>query len=127
MDNSILTTEQRNALYDEILVRLTGIGDVFHVIERGEFDKAQRLADEFADYLRLLVDGLGWGEMQSGTVELTSPPALIRRTARRLMLIAEAADDEMEEARASVREWDRRSALLRRTCDQLLTELSAES
>lgn len=126
MDNPTLTSEQRNALYDEILVRLTGIGDVLTVIESGEFDKAERLADEFADYLRLLVDDLGWGEMRSGTVELDSPPELVRRTAQRLRLLAEDGDGEMEEARTSIQEWDRRSELVRRTCDQLLEELPTE-
>jgi hypothetical protein len=127
MKNPTITTEQRDVLYGEILIRITGISDVLTEIERGEFDKAQRLADEFADYLRLLADDLGWGEMQSGMIELTSPPDLIRRTARRLIRIAEAGDDEMEEARASVQDWERRSELVRRTCDQLLVELPAES
>ena len=104
MKRPTITTEQRDALYAEIIARLSGIGDVLTVIERGEFDKAQLLADEFGDYLRLLADDLGWGEIPSGTIELSSPADLIQRAAKRLRAMAQAGDREMEEMRASVQE-----------------------
>ena len=127
MNRPTITSEQRDVLYVEILARLTGIGDVLTVVERGEFDKAQKLADEFADYLRLLADDLGWGEVPSRTIELKSPSDLIRRAAERLRHMVQAGDLEMEEMRASVQEWTERNNLVLRTCDQLLAETSAET
>jgi hypothetical protein len=127
MNRPTITSEQRDVLYVEILARLTGIGDVLTVIERGEFDKAQKLADEFADYLRLLADDLGWGEVPSGTIELKSSSDLIRRAAKRLRHMAQAGDLEMEEMRASVQEWTERNELVLRTCDQLLAETPTET
>lgn len=127
MNRPTITTEQRDVLYVEILARLTGIGDILTVIEREEFDKAQLLADEFGDYLRLLADDLGWGEVTSGTVELRSHPDLIRRAAKRLRQMTQAGDREMEEMRASVEEWTERSELVLRTCDQLLAEAPTET
>ena len=127
MNRPTITSEQRDVLYVEILARLTGIGDVLTVIERGEFDKAQKLADEFADYLRLLADDLGWGEVPSGTIELKSSSDLIRRAAKRLRHMAQAGDREMEETRTSLEEWTERNNLVLRTCDQLLAEAPAET
>jgi hypothetical protein len=127
MKRPTITTEQRDALYAEIIARLSGIGDVLTVIEREEFDKAQMLADEFGDYLRLLADDLGWGEIPSGTIELSSPHDLIQRAAKRLRAMAQAGDREMEEMRASVQEWTEQNQLVVRTCDQLLAEAPTES
>lgn len=57
-----INPEQRDALYASIIVRLTGINDVYLAVEEGEFEVADRLSSEFADYLRLLHDDLGWGD-----------------------------------------------------------------
>jgi hypothetical protein len=127
MNKPTLTAEQRDVLYVEILARLSGIGDVLMVIEHEEFDKAQRLADEYADYLRLLADDLGWGEMTGETIELKSSPDLLRRVARRMREITRAGDREMEEMRSSVEEWTEQSKLILPTCDQLLSEVPAET
>lgn len=59
MPGPTLTAEQRDALYEHILVRLTGINDINISLEQGEFGEVARLCDEFADFLRLLHDDLG--------------------------------------------------------------------
>jgi hypothetical protein len=125
MPNFTITSDQRTVLYEEILVCLTGVGDLLIAIERNEFDRAQRLADEFADYLRLLVDDLGWGEEDAGMIELKSPPAVLRRSMERLKQRADAEEQEISEQRAVMQEWEKRTALLRLTCDQLLGDLSS--
>jgi hypothetical protein len=123
MNPPTITTAQRNVLYDDILVRITAIGDVLTVIERGEFDKAQKLADEFADYLRLLADDLGWGKLPEANIELKSPSEVLRRSMERLRRIAEIEDKEESEERAEVQAREARNVLMRETCDQLLAEL----
>lgn len=55
-----ITTAQRNVLYEDILIRLTAIGDVLTVIEQDEFDKAQKLptsSPTTCGYLRMILDG----------------------------------------------------------------------
>jgi hypothetical protein len=123
MNPPTITTAQRNVLYDDILIRITAIGDVLTVIERGEFDKAQKLADEFADYLRLLADDLGWGRLPAANIELKSPSEVLRRSLERLRRIAEIEDKEESEERAEVQAREARNVLMRETCDQLLAEL----
>lgn len=127
MNPPTITTAQRNVLYDDILIRITAIGDVLTVIERGEFDKAQKLADEFADYLRLLADDLGWGGLPEANIELKSPPEVLRRSLERLRRIAEIEDREESEERADVQSREARNVLMRETCDQLLAELPLPS
>jgi hypothetical protein len=127
MTKPTITTEQRDVLYEEILVRITGIGDVLMAIEREDFDKAQHLADEFADYLRLLTDDLGWGDVPAGSVELNSPPGVIRRAMERLIRRAEYEDREVEEERVALQQRAERNKLMRLTCDQLLAEVAADS
>lgn len=62
-----ITAEQRDALYDEILERLGGIDDIRMAASKGMFEMADRLAREYSDELRLVMDDLGWG----GTVPVT--------------------------------------------------------
>ena len=123
MNSPTITTAQRNVLYDDILIRITAIGDVLTVIERGEFDKAQKLADEFADYLRLLADDLGWGKSSEAAISLKSAPEVLRRSLERLRRIAEIEDEEESQERADVQSREARNDLMRETCDQLLAEL----
>lgn len=115
-----ITSDQRAVLYDEILVCLTGIGDLLITIGRNEFDKAQKHADEFADYLRVLADDLGWGKQEGGSIELQSPSDVLRRVMERLKCRAGADDQEISEQQAVIRERRERTALLMNTCDHLL-------
>ena len=75
-----ITAQQRDALYEEIVVRLSGIDAVFLAVKQNDYQRAQRLGREFADDLQLLVDDLGWGESpHRHDVDLTTPPEVLRR------------------------------------------------
>ncbi|MDX6633909.1 MAG: hypothetical protein QOF06_112 [Solirubrobacterales bacterium] len=64
----ILTPDERDALYRSLIVRLTGINDVYIAIEAEDWDLAERLSREFSDLLRLAQDlGLGRGEPRGDT------------------------------------------------------------
>lgn len=121
-----ITGEQRDVLYEQILIRLTGISDVYLTAEEGDFDAAQSLSGEFADYLLLLHEGLGWGEHHEGPVQLSSSPEVLRRALSRLMRRVEVQDPqeaELAELRAEVEERQERNRMTRETCEQLLAEL----
>jgi hypothetical protein len=69
-----ITAEQRDALYDHILDRLSGIEDVCTAAKKGDFNTADRLGQEFSDIFQLVLNDLRWGEGAGGPVELTTPP-----------------------------------------------------
>lgn len=120
-----ITAEQRDALYEHILVRLVGINDINISLEQGEFGEASRLCDEFADSLRLLHDDLGWGDKSQEPVELKSPPDVIRRSLARVKQRAETEDRLEEEERVELEAAQSRNRLVRETCSLILAELES--
>jgi hypothetical protein len=83
-DTIKITSEQRNALYEQVRNHLSGLSDVFTAMERNsDFATAERLGNEFAEDMRLLED-IGWHEDNGRSqVELTMPhddlAALVKR------------------------------------------------
>ena len=69
-----ITAAQRDALYDQILDRLSGIGDIELAIQAENYDDAERIGRDYSDDLRLLLDDLGIGEGDGEPVELTTSP-----------------------------------------------------
>ena len=118
-----ISAEERAALYEQIDVRLSGIGDIWLAASTKDFGKAEELARAYSDDLRLLLDDLGWGDGSGAPVELTTPPEVLRRVFGRLREAAEAqeglAGRELEKARA---ERDHNRFVIE-TCDSLLARL----
>jgi hypothetical protein len=54
-----ITRAQRDAIYGELLVELTAVGDIYIVLDRGDYEKARRLREHFVEDMRLL-DDLRW-------------------------------------------------------------------
>lgn len=122
---STITAEQRDVLYQHILVRLTGIGDINLAIDKNDFEEANRLCDEFADYLRLLHDDLGWGEATRAAIELKAPAEVVRRALIQVRERAEVEDRLEAEESAELEASRRRNRLVRETCSQVLAELGS--
>ncbi|HUB98206.1 MAG TPA: hypothetical protein VMS11_00120 [Solirubrobacterales bacterium] len=96
-----ITAEQRDALYGEILVRLSGIDVVYRAAKDGKLETARERGREFADILLLVLNDLDWGDSASGeSIELTTAPDVLRRGFNRLL--GSAADqltlEEREQA-----------------------------
>jgi hypothetical protein len=53
--NVRITAAERDALYEQIAVRLSGIDDVWMAVEAEDYPKAERVAREFSDDLRLIL------------------------------------------------------------------------
>lgn len=119
-----ISPQQRDLLYDRILVHLSGIDDVWMAASTEDFETADRLAHEFCDGLHLITEDLGWGEHgDSEPVVLTAPPDILRRVLERLRLtVASEGADELEE-RNELRDLAEVNREIRETCDQVLTEL----
>lgn len=123
MPGPTITAEQRNALYEHILVRLTGVNDINIALEQGNFEEASRLSDEFADCLRLLRDGLGWGDSAQGSIELKAPADVVRRSLSRVKERAESEDRLEAEESAELETRRSQNRLVRETCSLVLADL----
>jgi hypothetical protein len=118
-----ITGRQRDALYGQILERLSGIGDVWLAAASESYETAGRLGREYCDDLRLVLDDLGWGEGPGGTIELKTPPDVLRRAFTRLRDGALASEASQRQERAEAQESQRRNQLVIATCRELLAEL----
>lgn len=54
-----ITQEHRNAIYGELLVDLTGTGEIYLHIQNGDYGDAQETRRRYEENMRLL-DDLGW-------------------------------------------------------------------
>ncbi len=69
-----INREQRDAIYDEVVLDLHGIGDIAIALDGDEYDIARRYRRRFEDDMRLL-DDLGWepDQRDRDEFELTMP------------------------------------------------------
>lgn len=123
-----ISAKQRDALYDQILDRLTGIGDIEIAIQTKQFETAERLSREFSDDLQLLVNDLGFGESRNGEpIELTSAPEVLRRALPRLRDLSAGHAASQESEFAEIRLIRDRSRLICEACADVLEELGGSS
>lgn len=120
-----ITKEQRDALYDQILDRLSGIGDIELTIQSENYTAAERLSREYSDDLRLLLDDLGFGEGDGEPVELTAPPEVLCRVLPRMRELAERYTAGRESERAEARELEERNRLVVDACEAVMGDLEA--
>jgi hypothetical protein len=123
-----ITAEQRDALYDRIFNRLSGIDDVWLAASRADYDTAGRLGREYSDELRLVLDDLGWGDGPGGEhVELTTDSDVLRRVFTRLR--ASAADERATQATswAESRVLEDRNRLVGEACVAVLEALGGDA
>jgi len=123
-----ITAEQRDALYDRILDRLSGIEDVWLAASSADYDTADRLGREYSDELRLVLDDLGWGGRPGDEdVELTTDPDVLRRVFGRLR------DSTAGERAAQATSWaegrvlEHRNRLVGEACAAVLDALGDAS
>jgi hypothetical protein len=118
-----ITAAQRDALYDQILDRLSGIGDIEVAIQAENYDDAERIGREYSDDLRLLLDDLGIGDGNGDPVELTAPPEVLRRVLPRLRQLAVNHSDSLEPEWVEVHRVRERSLLVSEACDAVMAAL----
>jgi hypothetical protein len=118
-----ITAEQRNALYDQILDRLSGIGDIELAIHSENYDVAERLGQEYSDDLRLLLDDLGLGDGNGEPVELTASPEVLRRVLPRLRQLADGHTAGLEPEWIEIATVRERNRLVSEACEAVLASL----
>ena len=118
-----ITAAQRDALYDQILDRLSGIGDIEMAIQAERHEDAERIGREYSDDLRLLLDDLGIGEGDGGPLTLTTSPEVLRRVLPRLRERARTHTSSLEHEMSEVVEIKDRNKLVAEACEAVLAEL----
>jgi hypothetical protein len=118
-----ITAAQRDALYDQILDRLSGIGDIEVAIQAENYDDAERIGREYSDDLRLLLDDLGIGDGDGKPVELSAPPEVLRRVLPRLRQLALNYTAGLEPEMVEVQEVSERNRLVSEACEAALADL----
>lgn len=118
-----ITASERDAFYEQIYVRLTGIDSLWLAAQAEDYERADRLARELVDELRLVLEGLGWGTGGGETTRLTTEPAILRRILTRMQEQAEAQQKAEEEEREEGRRREEQRRRLLDACRRVLAEL----
>jgi hypothetical protein len=118
-----ISAEQRDALYDQILDRLSGIGDIEVAIAAENYEDAERIGREYCDDLRLLLDDLGVGDGSGEPVELRTPPEVLRRVLPRLRDRASTHTASLEPEWVEAEEIKERNRLVADACEAVLVGL----
>lgn len=114
-----ITGRQRELLYEFITDRLTGIDSVWRLFGEKEWEKARRCGREYADFLLLLDEGLGWEPERDGPAELLVSPAVLDRALEALKVAALVDDEEQQELRLLVARTEVRREETIKACDEL--------
>lgn len=122
-----LSAADRDVLYGTCLDSLCRLPDLWMEIDQQRFEDADRLAREVIDDLRLILDGLGWGQAGEADVELMTPPEVLRRAMSRhcdAVLHREATEvPERVEARREMQHAEERNRGIIKICQRILAEL----
>jgi len=118
-----LTAAERDALYEQIFARLSGIDEVWTAAQAGDFARADQVGREFSDYLQLVLDDLGWGEGSGEPLELATPPDVLRRACTRMQSRTEEQREVEEAERAESQAREEQTQRLLETCRRVLGEL----
>ncbi len=122
-----ISAAQRDALYDQILDRLSGIGDIEIAIGAEQYDRAERIGREYSDDLRLLLDDLGIGKGDGRPLALVTPPDVLHRVLPRLRERAEKHSAGLEAELTESRMIKERNRLVSEACAAVLANLDGSA
>jgi hypothetical protein len=122
-----ITRAQRDAVYDQILDRLSGIDDIWIAASKADFETADRLGREYSDELRLVLDDLGWGDGPGvETIELATPADVLRRVFGRMRDTAAGERARRQAGWIETHQLEERNRLVGEACEAVLARLDAE-
>ena len=124
--NVRITGAERDALFEQIHARLSGIDELWAAAAAEDWEQAGRAGQDFSDDLRLIVEDLGWGEGGGEGLELTTPPEVLRRVLTRMQKRGEERRAVEAEERAELQQREERTAELLEVCRRVLDEVAAD-
>jgi hypothetical protein len=124
-DRITISGRQRNLLYKPTLDFLSVANDAYLCAINGKFEEADRLAKQTCDELIFVRLDLGWKARRADeTIEVATPPAVVRRVVSRIL---DGAEHEVfEGSRAEVQSLEQRQRELRSACEAVLAALPPE-
>jgi len=120
-----ISAAHRDALYEQIVERLSGIGDICLSVCSENYEAARRLGMEYSDELRLVSQDLGWGRGPGRSIDLTTPPDVLRRVFSRMREIAASQRASEEPEWIEARDLEERNRLVTEACQHVLAGLDA--
>ena len=112
-----ISREQRHPLHRLATQHISGIGDVYLMIEQGDFATAERFGLEFGEDIRMLND-LGWDPDDArDSYALMQPRHELIEALKRLRLDAEDGLDAPEDEKRKREEYDELIAYFTRARD----------
>lgn len=118
-----LSAAEREAIYAQVRADLLAVDDLRLAIEEDEHETADRLARRYVNELRLVINGLGWGDQGEGSAALTIPPDELRPILTELRdRAAELLKAPRKDQEAFRPPWEQ-AALMQDTCNQTLARL----
>ena len=121
-----LSKEQQVALYRRCFAQLEVFDDLLSAVGRGELEEAYRQGRRLLDALRLIQEGLGWGEDAPALSSQRAIPA--EEFASILARVRDEAiaqyEFEKPEQEAMRKPWEE-TALVRDACEELIPALLA--
>jgi hypothetical protein len=120
-----ISAEERDALYEQVSLHLSGIEAVWFAIKAKDYATADRIGREFSDDLLLVLDDLGWGEHSAEGIALRTQPEVLRRVLERLRRVAAEQRKLAEEERAEAEREADRNDLVAAVCERVLAGLEA--
>lgn len=112
-----ISREQRQPLHRLVTQHISGIGDVYLMIEQGDFATAERYGLEYGEDLRML-DDLGWDPDDArDSYPLTLPPDELIEALKRLRQDAEGGLHPPEDEQRKREEYDELIEYFTRACD----------
>lgn len=119
-----ISVDQRDVLYDRILVHLADINQVWLAVRAKDYEEADCSGRLASDELRLVLDDLGWGGARGrDRIKLTTPPDVVRRVAELLRELASAEETDEHKSREALQIAEEESRQVREMCDGLLVAL----
>jgi hypothetical protein len=118
-----ITAAHRDALYDQALDRMSGIGDFDLALQSKDYETAYRVGREYRDDLTFLLDDLGIGDGDGAPVELTAPPEVLRRVLPRLRRQAKDYTASLAPELVEIREITERNRLVTEACEIVLVAI----
>jgi hypothetical protein len=120
-----ITGRQRELLYEFLTDRLTGIDSVWRFVADKDWEEAKRCGREYADFLLLLGEGLGWEPEWTGPATLMVSPIVLGRALKALKLDASVEDCELQELRLLVAKAELKREETINACDELQARMSS--
>ena len=127
-----ITAAQQDALRDQVLDRLSGVGDIELAVRSGDYSTAKRVGREYSDDLLLLLNDLELGRKDGDgddedqgkkPVSLTTPPEVLRRVLPRLQESAEGHSASYDPELSEIQEIRERDQLVSEACEAVMCSL----